>query len=271
MAQMSYVQHKGDSSFEDLYDYASKLLLKGVEYTASYNLGNTVPFTPVYTSSNNTWNRVESVVSTVNRSQNRPVYTMVWNHYKHVKGLADSTSSHPVYYTRLMSSAIWPESTHTDHQPLSTLMYSRASRAANTLSHTISINVKETTNYLTAPDSGANPLLADVSLAYYKSNATNTEKFLATYVGGGAWTLKSNANNKYVSASSETSPLQALDTSVVDNRNKFLFIDQGNGGVAIKSVATGKYIQVVSATGQLLANETNLSSSAVNKFRLMYH
>ncbi|WP_146767095.1 RICIN domain-containing protein [Paenibacillus sp. YN15] len=270
MAQMSYVQKKGDASFEDLYEYSNRLILKGFEYTAKYNLGQSVPFAPVYTSTNNSWGRVESAVSTSGRSQIRPVYSMVWNHYKYVKGLADSAATDPVYYTRSMNAAIWPESVHTDHQPFSSLMYSRISRPANSLSHTVSFNVKETTSYITAPSGGTSPLLANATLSYFKS-ASNAEKFLVTYAGSGMWTLKSLANNLYVSVSSTTDPLKAKDASVIGNQNKFIFVDQGNGGIGIKSVQTGKFVQIKASTGQLLADESSITSSANDKFRLMYH
>ncbi|MGG6312355.1 RICIN domain-containing protein [Paenibacillus macerans] len=120
MAQMSYYQHEGDASFEDLYEYSNRIILKGFEYTAKYNNGdNNVPFTPVYTFS---W-RNEPVIGSGNRGETRPIYEMVWNHYHNVKGLADATPSDPVYYSKARAALLRPEGIHTDHQPFTTLLY----------------------------------------------------------------------------------------------------------------------------------------------------
>ncbi|MRN55029.1 RICIN domain-containing protein [Paenibacillus monticola] len=121
MAQISYVQKSGDSTFEDLYEYSNRLILKGTEYAAKYNSGGTVPFTPIYTVD---W-RNEPVVSASGRGKLRPIYDMVWNHYHYVKGLADSASTDPVYNTRSLIASFEPESVSTDHQPFTTLLYTR--------------------------------------------------------------------------------------------------------------------------------------------------
>ncbi|QYR23822.1 RICIN domain-containing protein [Paenibacillus sp. sptzw28] len=122
MAQMSYIQHNGDASFEDLYEYSNQLILKGFEYTAKYVNGGTVPFTPIYTFD---W-RNEPVVSEAGRGQWRPIYEMVWNHYHSVKGLADVTPSDPVYYTKSLVASVRPEGISTDHQPFTTLLYTQS-------------------------------------------------------------------------------------------------------------------------------------------------
>ena len=119
MAQISYNQKNGDASFEDLYEYSNRLLLKGFEYTAKYNNGGTVPFTPLYTFD---W-RNEPAVSESGRGQMRPIYEMVWNHYHNVKGFADSAPADPVYYTKARAAALRPEGIQTDHQPFTTLLY----------------------------------------------------------------------------------------------------------------------------------------------------
>lgn len=122
MAQISYVQKSGDSTFEDLYEYSNRLILKGTEYAAKYNSGGTVPFTPIYTVD---W-RNEPAVSASGRGKLRPIYDMVWNHYHYVKGLADSAITDPVYNTRSLIASFEPESVSTDHQPFTTLLYTRS-------------------------------------------------------------------------------------------------------------------------------------------------
>ncbi|MGG1555906.1 RICIN domain-containing protein [Paenibacillus ferrarius] len=121
MAQMSYNQHIGNSAIEDLYEYSNRLILQGFEYTAKYNMGGTVPFTPLYTSGT----RIETTISSASRAQFRPIYEMVWNHYHYVDGLADAASTDPVYNTKTVVDALRPEPIHTDHEPFTTLLYAQ--------------------------------------------------------------------------------------------------------------------------------------------------
>jgi hypothetical protein len=124
IAQISYIQHIGDSSFEDLYEYDDRLILKGFEYTAKFNNGGTVPYTPIRSIGN------EPVVSQSGRGKLRPIYEMVWNHYHNIEGLPDAAPMDPVYNTKSTVDANWPEGIHTDHQPFTTLLYSRTDRTA---------------------------------------------------------------------------------------------------------------------------------------------
>lgn len=79
----------------DLYGVYDNRLLRGYEYTASYNLGNTVPFktwTDI-TGKYCKWTEISQETKSQNngvdtkRGQFRPVYEMVYNHYVKRKGL----------------------------------------------------------------------------------------------------------------------------------------------------------------------------------------
>ncbi|KRF42266.1 hypothetical protein [Paenibacillus sp. Soil787] len=54
-----------------------------------------------------------------------PIYEMVWNHYHNMKGIADFSPSDPVYYTKAKAAALRPEGISTDHQPFTTLLYTK--------------------------------------------------------------------------------------------------------------------------------------------------
>jgi hypothetical protein len=72
----------------------------------------------------------EPVVSQSGRGKLRPIYEMVWNHYHNIEGLPDAAPMDPVYNTKSTVDANWPEGIHTDHQPFTTLLYSRTDRTA---------------------------------------------------------------------------------------------------------------------------------------------
>jgi hypothetical protein len=71
---------------DDLYGALNNRLLKGFEYTASYNLGNEVPFKKWkdITGKYSDWERI----SVMGRGRFIPIYQMVYNHYVRRKGLS---------------------------------------------------------------------------------------------------------------------------------------------------------------------------------------
>lgn len=68
---------------DDLYSYDSSRFLKGAEYVAKYNLGDSVPYT-TYT---NCVGVNQPVISSASRGNFRPVWELVYNHYVRRKGL----------------------------------------------------------------------------------------------------------------------------------------------------------------------------------------
>ena len=100
----------------DLYGEANNRLLKGFEYTARYNLGFEVPFAP--------WTDItgkyrHTAISTDRRGQLRPIYEMVWNHYRNRRGI-------PAPFTRQAADKLRPEGAAfgADHPGFGTLLFS---------------------------------------------------------------------------------------------------------------------------------------------------
>jgi hypothetical protein len=70
---------------DDLYGYADSRFLAGAEYVASYNLGNSVPYTP-YRNCDPGVN--QTAISSASRGTIRPGWELVYNHYVVRRGLA---------------------------------------------------------------------------------------------------------------------------------------------------------------------------------------
>jgi hypothetical protein len=98
---------------DDLYAADDNRLLKGFEYTASYLLGNDVPFR-VYMDQS----RTHTEISAVNREQRRPIYEMVLHHYT-------SRRSVTAPFTEELAAAIRPEGFHGDHPGFGTILHTR--------------------------------------------------------------------------------------------------------------------------------------------------
>ncbi|WP_329341675.1 alginate lyase family protein [Streptomyces sp. NBC_00663] len=99
----------------DLYGASDSLLLSGFEYTAKYNLGNTVPYDAGFGRCNWHW----SAVSTTGRGTFRPIYEMAYNHY--VKRAGRSAP-----YTTQVAAGLRPEGApfQCDHPGFGTLLFS---------------------------------------------------------------------------------------------------------------------------------------------------
>jgi hypothetical protein len=73
----------------DLYGYDDNRFMKGAEYVAQYNLGQSVPFTTYHWGTGqNGAKRSQTVVASASRGNIRPVWEMVYNHYARRKGLS---------------------------------------------------------------------------------------------------------------------------------------------------------------------------------------
>lgn len=104
----------------DLYGEADLRLLKGFEYTARYNLGREVPFTP---HTDRTGKYRARAISEDGRGRLRPIYEMVWNHYQRRQGV-------PAPFTRQAADRIRPEGAGfgADHPGFGTLLFSLPER-----------------------------------------------------------------------------------------------------------------------------------------------
>lgn len=104
---------------DDLYSALDNRLLKGFEYTARYNLGESVPF--------KTWTDVTGkysnwpMISEESRGAFKPVYDMVWNHYTVRKGL-------PMPYTQRVLAIARPEGYDRDQPAFGSLLFNDWSR-----------------------------------------------------------------------------------------------------------------------------------------------
>ncbi|MES2692079.1 MAG: alginate lyase family protein, partial [Verrucomicrobiota bacterium] len=103
----------------DLYAYADNRLLKGFEYTARYNLGETVPFRPIL---DRTGKYRHTEISAKGRGALRPVYEQIYHHYVHRAGLAAP-------WTQRAAEKLRPEGESRpsgDHTGFGTLLYTRS-------------------------------------------------------------------------------------------------------------------------------------------------
>lgn len=102
----------------DLYGYAGNRLLKGFEYTAKYNLGESVPFVETL---DRTGKYHHTSIGEQGRGSLRAVYEQIYNHYEKRAGV-------PAPFTRYAAESIRPEGAGTpsaDHVGFGTLLFTQ--------------------------------------------------------------------------------------------------------------------------------------------------
>jgi hypothetical protein len=97
----------------DLYGMADNRLLKGFEYTAKYNLGGDVPFTP-YADRTGKYHAEE--ISPISRGRFFAIYEMVYNHYQNRMGIEAPFTAQAAARKR-------PEKGAIDHPGRGTLLF----------------------------------------------------------------------------------------------------------------------------------------------------
>ncbi|MCD9020607.1 ThuA domain-containing protein [Cohnella silvisoli] len=130
-------------------------------------------------------------------------------------------------------------------------------------SNTVAIKAGINGKFVSAPNGGANSLIAD------HAAITLSEQYDMISLANGNVVFKSKANNKYVvAAAAGASPLTASSTSEVDPWSEFLLIDALDGKVALRSAANNKYVTASgSGSGALIASST--SFGAAEKFTIL--
>jgi hypothetical protein len=102
----------------DLYGAFDNRLLKGFEYTASYNLGNDVPFEEF---TDTTGKYHQTAISADTRGAFRPIFEMVYNHYLNRRSVSCP-------FTQQVVERIRPEGAafQADHPGFGTLLFTKA-------------------------------------------------------------------------------------------------------------------------------------------------
>lgn len=173
--QMAYSQG------QDLFGYETNKVLAVSEYTASYNLGNTVPFTTYnYGSGTTCAPQSQTVISASSRGDIRPSWELLYNHYVNVVGVAAT-------YCSQYATNVRPEGGGGDYGTTSggydqlgfgTLTYSVSTQPiANGTYRLLNHASGKYLDNLGATTDGAN-------VAQYGTSTSGNQKWALTYSGG---------------------------------------------------------------------------------------
>lgn len=205
---------------DDLYSWANNRFMYGAEYVAQYHTGIDVPYTTYYwySGASGTWSEHTVLAG---RGGVRPVFEMIYNHYKNRKGI-----EMPGVKALLETEGIRPEGGAASHGSsfdqfgFGTLLYTRE-EDANTAKLPEG-NVKEGVYRIVNRNSGsAMQADGDGYVRQYKVD-TNDDRQLWEIkdIGGGVYTVTNKATGKVLSIENDSYDLRALLTTS-DYEGKF--------------------------------------------------
>lgn len=272
--QIGWTQRYADRSGADLYSYPNNeyLVLKGIEYTAKYNLGYDVPYTPIppvgYTlddMAHDSW-LPGLTVSTKYRGLLRPIYQQAYNFYHNDIGVSDNRLT----YTKEAVDRMGGYEPFVSDSPsygglIDDQNGSNRPSSAVASSNTI-IALENTYAYLhsaayTGSAAAADAMFAGAADTSSAVTVTGTDNRLATdfdlvFLRSNQYAFKSLLTGKYLSVQDDGTVL--ADGISIDAAQTFVFADTGNTNITIQSVLNKKYLQMDPASGRFMAN------SAVN-------
>ncbi|MGI8466318.1 alginate lyase family protein [Pectobacterium punjabense] len=259
-AQIGYNQRQYHTNGADMVSYPNNTypLVKAAEYTAKYNLGYTVPYTPIpgkgYTLADmgkgHSWTP-GLTISPRFRGEFRPIYRSILNLFT-----AAGVSETKLPYTKDVISRMPIGKFYFDHPSYEGVINAINASASNTMyialqSVSKALN-KDNTGTLTAVTSASAPITVN------GVNPSVNSGFQAIYLNQNRFAFRSIQTGKYISVSSDGRLLASADN--VSDSESFIYTDSGNGNGTLLAVSNRRYVVMNSNTYQLSATGTSVNN-----------
>jgi hypothetical protein len=238
---------------DDLFGYETNKALAVSEYTASYNLGNTVPFTTYNWGSGTTCAaNSQTVISASSRGDIRPSWELIYNHFANVAGVAATYSGQYAGYLRPEGGGGDYGSTSGGYDQLGfgTLTFTTpAQPVANGTYHLLNRASGKYLDNLGATANAAN-------VAQWGSSTSNNQKWVLSY-SGGYYKLTCVASNKCLDSNANTA----------DGSNVTQWASSTTPNQQWTIVQVGSYYKLVNRTnGKCLDTGGGTANGAVMQF-----
>jgi hypothetical protein len=233
---------------DDMYGYDGNRFMKGAEYVAQYNIGNTVPYT-TYTwgTGQNCAQMSQTVISDASRGNLRPVWEMVYNHYANRLGL-------PVPGMASYAATHRPEggggnygttSGGYDQLGFGSLTFTRDPYVPNTVANgTYKIFARHSGKALDVLNNGT---ANGSNVQQWTSNTCACQQWTLTNQGSGRYSVMGVGSGKMLDVNGVSTADGAnvqIWSSTGGNNQRFYFVPAGNGFYRITPVHSGKCLDV---------------------------
>jgi hypothetical protein len=233
---------------DDLYGYDSNRFMKGAEYVAQYNIGNTVPYnTYTWGTGQNCAQMSQTVISDAGRGNIRPVWEMVYNHYANrlglsVPGMASFAATHR---PEGGGGNYGTTSGGYDQLGFGSLTFTRDPFVANAVANgTYKIFARHSGKALDVLNNGT---ANGSNVQQWTSNTCACQQWTLTNQGSGNYSVMGVGSGKMLDINGVSTADGAnvqIWTSTGGNNQRFNFIPAGNGFFRIAPVHSGKCLDV---------------------------
>lgn len=244
---------------DDMYGYDSNRFMKGAEYVAQYNIGNTVPYT-TYTwgTGQNCAQMSQTVISDAGRGNLRPVWEMLYNHYTNRMGLSvPGIASYAALHRPEGGGGNYgPNSGGFDQLGFGTLTFTRDPLpAAGPANGTYKMFARHSGQSLEVVNNGT---ANGSNVRQWPANDCACQQWTLTNVGSNQFTVVGVGSGKNMDVSGNSTADGAnihIWQATGGNNQKFTFTNVGGGFYRITPVHSGKCVDV---DGASLTNGANI-------------
>lgn len=261
-AEIGYTQRSHNQYGADMVSYPNETypLVKAAEYTAKYNLGNEVPYTPIpgvgYTLEDMgkgfSW-LSGLTISPKNRGQHRPMYEQIWHLFRDEVGIPESKLKFTKEAINSMPVGIF----YYDHPSFGGLLDAQYPTAGPVK---MTVNLQSQSKVLKDSATGTLAVAGDSStpLAVTGKQSDATSSFEAVYLDANRFVFRSLATRKYLTVTNDGMLLAAADR--VGNSETFAYTDTGNGNGVLQALVNGRYLTLNPVTYVMSASELEVKN-----------
>ncbi|WP_442795954.1 RICIN domain-containing protein [Pelobium manganitolerans] len=230
------------------------------EYTAKYNLNQSVP----YTTYNNCENSNQTVISSAGRGTIRPAWELIYNYFNKVR-------KRPMTYSGQFATLVRPEGGGGDYGSTSggfdqlgfgTLLYTK-----DTPAQPIADGIYKITNKTSAKllDNLGATNNGDI-ISQWGNSTSNNQRWEFTY-NGGYYKIKNVSSGKFIDSAGNTADGSEVKqwASSSSTNQQWSLVPTGDGFYRIKNRANGKYIDCAGSTANGVAMKFYGNSSSSNQ------
>lgn len=243
---------------DDMYGYDSNRFMKGAEYVAKYNAGDSVPYT-TYTWGNgqNCAQQSQTVVSSASRGNTRPVWEMIYNHYANRMGLSVPSISAYATLHRPEGGGGNYGSTSGGYDQLGfgSLTFTRDLLPAQPANGLYKIFARHSGQAMEVANNGT---ANGANVQQWPANDCVCQEWTLTNTGSNQFTLVGSGSGKYLEVTSNSTADGAniqIWQSTGGNNQKFSFTKLTGGFYKMTAVHSSKCVDV---NGASLTNGANI-------------
>lgn len=261
-AQIGYNQRQYHETGADMVSYPNNSypLVNAAEYIARYNLGYSVPYTPIpgkgYTLADmgrgNSWTP-GLTVSPRFRGEFRPIYRSILSLFT-AAGVAETS----LPYTKEVISRMPIGKFYFDHPSYEGLINATSSSTSNNM-YVVFQSVKKSLN---GDNTGtlATVIDASSSITVNGVNPSVASGLQAVYLAKNRFAFRSIQTGKYLSVTANGNVLASADN--ITSSETFSYNDSGNGNGTLQALSNGRYVIMNADTYQISATATGVNDDS---------